>query len=354
MINNNNKSVIELTDLIEKYKQDIFWQSQKLKKKFDKFYEKLDEEYILYLLMDYKSLGSFEINTFLYDRKLFFSEYRKSLFLIIDNIYKNKKSIDKSTLKNEIINNIYYSFFRIIKNITVLDDLFLKAPKTSEELVVFRGMKFITPKLEEKMQSQLRKLRKGDLMTFKNYLSTSLLNQVALDFLNSHFTDKKEAKCCLFKITIPKNTRVLYLDSDLTGFKFLKSKNEGIRQILFSEYEILLPRSCQLKFVKTYTISGKIPVSCKLENIKKGCITDVLVYEFILHSIDKNKEIFNIKKLSNPNYIKDIFKDLHHISLDVSKYDILQHSKQKNVHEMLQKFEKESRQRILKNIQNRI
>lgn len=345
-----NGSAIELTDMIEKYKQDIFWKSQKLKKKFDKFYEKLNEEYILYLLMDYKSLGSFEINTFLYDRKLFFSEYRKSLFLIIDNIYKTKKSLDKNNLKSEIINNIYYSFFRIIKNITVLDDLFMKAPKTSEKLTVYRGMKFISPKLEAKMVSQLTNLKKGDHFIFKNYLSTSLLNQVALDFLESYFTEKKEAKCCLFKINIPKNTRLIYLDSDLTGFKFLKTKNnEDVRQILFSEYEILLPRSSKLRFEKRYNISGKVPMSCKLENIKKGQITDIIVYEMTYVDIDKKREQFS----TNPENIKDFLKDLHHISLDVSKYDLLQYSKGKNVKQMLRKFESQSRKRLIESIKNR-
>lgn len=349
-----NNSVVELTDLIEKYKQDIFWKSQTLKKKFDKFYEKFDEEYMLYLLMDYKSLGSFEINTFLYDRKLFFSEYRKSLFLIIDEIYKNKKMMSKEDLKSEIIGNIYYSFFRIIKNITILDEMFLKAPKTSEELVVYRGMKFLSPKLEEKIVSQLTKLKKGDKFVFKNFVSTSLLNQVALDFLESYFTEKDEAKCCLFKIKIPKNTRLLYLDSDLTGFKFLKSKNNDIRQILFSEYEILLPRSSQLKFNKKYTISGKVPMSCKMENIKKGKITDIMVYEMTFDGIDPKKEKFDFKRASNPEYLKDILKDLHHISFDVSKYDLLQFSRGKNVKNMLQRFENESRKRLIKSIRNRL
>ena len=32
------KSIIELTDLIQKYKQEIFWESEKLKKKFNAFY----------------------------------------------------------------------------------------------------------------------------------------------------------------------------------------------------------------------------------------------------------------------------------------------------------------------------
>ena len=29
------KSIIELTDLIQKYKQEIFWESEKLRKKFN-------------------------------------------------------------------------------------------------------------------------------------------------------------------------------------------------------------------------------------------------------------------------------------------------------------------------------
>ena len=341
-------SIIELTNMIDKYKQEIFWLSQNMKKTYDKFYKK-QSEYSIYTLTHYKQLGYFEINTFLYDRKLFFSEYKKYLFLVIDDIYKKHKTLDKNQLKEEIINNIYYSFYRIIKSISTIDALFAKAPKLDTEIVVYRGLKFITPKLEEKMVAKLSKLKKNDIFINENYLSTSMLNTTALDFLESHFSNEAKPKCCLFKIIIPKNTRVLYLDSDLTGFDFLKyGEGENTREHLFSEYEILLPRSTQLKFIKKYTISGKVPTTCKVENIKKGKITDILVYEFKMVGINPKREIFSDAKAKDPEYLKHILKDLNHISFNVQKSDILYFGKNKNISHVLNKFEKNSQERIKK------
>jgi hypothetical protein len=347
MGNKKTDSIIDLTNAMQKYKQEIFWKSQELKKKFDKFYEKQDE-YSLYLLTDYKSLGSFEINTFLYDRKLFFSEYRKSLFLMLDNIFRGKKALENEKIKTDIINNIYFSFYRIVKSITTLDELFRRAPKLEDNMMVYRGVRFSTPKLESKMLSKLSKLKRGDNFIFENFLSTSLLNQTAIDFLESQFTNDKKPRCCLFKIKIPKNTRVIYLDTDLTGFKFLKPNKsvDDVRQILFSEYEILLPRSTLLKFEKKYAISGKVPTSCKLDDIKKGCISDIQVYEFEVKGVNPDREVFSAKKAIDPEYLKNIMKDLHHISFDVSKYDLLQYSKGKNISETLKKLELDSRKRM--------
>lgn len=206
------------------------------------------------------------MNLFLYNRKGFFNEYKKSLFDTIDEIFNNKKTIDILNLKKKIVKNIYTFYLNMIKNISILDDLFKIAPKINNEIIVYRGINFIDQKLEQAMVSKLRSLKKGDTYSFENFLSTSLLNNAALDFLQSHFVDVKEAKCCLFKINVPKHTRILYLDSDYFGFKTLFSNN---KINLYSEYEVLLPRSCLLKFIKSYTISGKIPYSCSIENIKK-------------------------------------------------------------------------------------
>ena len=48
----NKKSIIEITDLIEEYKQAIYWKSLKLKKIFDQFFNKIGRDG-LYILQDY-------------------------------------------------------------------------------------------------------------------------------------------------------------------------------------------------------------------------------------------------------------------------------------------------------------
>ena len=348
----NKKSIIEITDLIEEYKHAIYWKSIKLKKIYDKFYDKIGR-YGLYILQDYKIHGYQMINTFLYDRENFFINYEKSLFSIIDDIFKNRKTIDITTLKSEFVNNIFYTFYRIIKSIIELDEIFKKCPKTTEEYYVYRGIDFKDQKLEENMLSKLRKLKKGDIFSFENYLSTSLLNDTALNFLDSHFVETKHAKCCLFRIKIQKNAKVLYLDSELTVFSMLRQARKSINQnendypvYLISEYELLLPRSCQLKYVNSYTINGKVPIVCSLKNLNKKKISDILVYEFEMIGVDKEREKFNLKDFVNIKDIQKVFKSFHHINFKISKYDLYHFSKTTNIKDLLKNYDEKSVSRI--------
>ena len=345
-----NKSIIEITDLIEEYKQTIYWKSINLKKIYDKFYNKIGK-YGLYILQDYKLIGYKMINSFLYDRENFFMNYDKSLFSIIDSIFKNRKTIDITTLKSEFVNNIFYTFYRIIKSIIELDIIFTKCPKTTEEYYVYRGINFKDKELEENMLAKLRKLKKGDTFSFENYLSTSLLNDTALEFLESHFVETKRAKCCLFRIRIPKNMRVLYLDSELTGFSMLKREykkidNDEYPVYLMSEYEIVLPRSCQLKYVNSYTINGKVPTVCSIKNLNKKKISDILVYDFEMIGVDNDREKFNLKDFVNIKDIQKVFKSFHHINFKISKYDLYHFSKTTNIKDLLKNYEEKSISRI--------
>lgn len=344
----NTKSIIEITDLIEEYKQAIYWKSIKLKKIYDKFYNKIGR-YGLYILQDYKLNGYKMINTFLYDRENFFINYDKSLFSIIDTIFKNRKTIDITTLKSEFVNNIFYTFYRIIKSIIELDEIFKKCPKTTEEYYVYRGIDFKDQKLEENMLSKLRKLNKGDIFSFENYLSTSLLNDQALEFLDSHFVETKKAKCCLFRIKIPKNAKVLYLDSELTVFSMLRQgrKNRNDYPVyLISEYELLLPRSCQLKYINSYTINGKVPTVCSIKNLDKKKISDILVYDFEMVNIDSNREKFDLKDFVNIKDIQKVFKTFNYMNFKVSKYDLYHFSKTANIKDLLKNYKKKSISRI--------
>lgn len=347
MINKN--SIIEISDSIEKYKQKIFWKSVELKKIYDRFYKKIGK-YAIYILNEYKLMGAYSINKFLYDRKQFFKNYKKSLFSIIDKIFSDRKTIDLDTLKSELINNVYYTFYKIIKSIIEIDNIFLKSPKMTEDCYVYRGINFKDKELEENMLNKLRKLKKGDTFSFENFLSTSLLNHTAHNFLKSYFTKTKEARCCLFKIKINKDTRVIYLDSNLTGFQFLKIKytngdeNDNSNNIydFLSEYEVLLPRASLLKYINSYTISGKIPNKCTIHNIDKTEITDTMVYEFEMVGVDTNREKFNLKDFVDTKSIKKVFKNFNHINFSISKYDLYNFSKKKNFKELLKKYEKKS------------
>ena len=342
----NKKSIIEITDLIEEYKQTIYWKSIKLKKIYDKFYNNIGK-YGLYILEDYKLNGYEMINSFLYDRENFFINYEKSLFSIIDNIFKNRKTIDITTLKSEFVNNVFYTFYRLIKSIIELDTIFTKCPKTTEEYYVYRGINFKDKELEENMLDKLRKLKKGDTFSFENYLSTSLLNNTALEFLESHFVETKQAKCCLFRIRIPKKMRVLYLDTELTGFSILKRKhNEEHPVYLMSEYEIVLPRSCLLKYVNSYTINGKVPTVCSIKNLDKKKISDIYVYDFEMIGVDSDREKFNLKDFVNIKDIQKVFKSFHHINFKISKYDLYHFSKTTNIKDLLKNYEEKSVSRI--------
>ena len=348
----NKKSIIEITDLIEEYKQAIYWKSLKLKKIYDKFYNKIGR-YGLYILQDYKLNGYKMINTFLYDRENFFINYDKSLFSIIDSIFKNRKTIDLTTLKSEFVNNIFYTFYRIIKSIIEIDNIFKKCPKTTEEYYVYRGIDFKDKHLEENMLNKLRKLKKGDIFSFENYLSTSLLNDQALEFLDSHFVETKLAKCCLFRIKIPKNSKVLYLDSELTVFSMLRQRrkdkdlNTNNHPVyLISEYELLLPRSCQLKYIDSYTIKGKVPTVCSIKNLDKTRISDVYVYDFEMIGVDSDREKFDLNDFVNIKDIQKVFKTFHHMNFKISKYDLYHFSKMTNIKDLLKNYEETSISRI--------
>jgi len=336
------KSIIELTDLIQKYKQEVFWESEKLKKKFNVFYKKQSKDN-LGILSDYKTNGHIDINTFLFDRKIFFSENPRSLFEILDIIYKNNKKFDKQKIKMELLNYIYVIIYNIIKNIIELDKFFIKAPNTDDDVIVYRGMKFANKIIEEKITKSLTKLKKGDTYIFKNYLSTSLLNETALNFLESHFTEDKDPKCCLIKIIIPKHTKILYLDTNLIinyRIKLREANRNRDEKLLInaSEYEILLPRGSLLKFINSYTISGKMPHSCKINEIKKGHISDILVYEFEMVGIDPKRELFSLNKIKDSEYIEKIIKDIIDIQFYVSKYQLLYQLKTKNFSSVIKKY----------------
>jgi hypothetical protein len=323
------KSIIELTDLIQKYKQEIFWESEKLKKKFNSFYKKQPVE-SLEKLKDYKIYGYVLINIFLFNRKMLFSDNPVSIEEVLRSIFEKYKKMDKIQIRNEFLDYIFNIIYNIVESITQIDRLFKISPKTTKDIIVYRGLDFENSLMEEKISSSLLKLKKGEFYIFRNYLSTSLLNDYALKFLESKFINKSNTKpkCCFFKIIIPKNTRILYMDTNIIQnirFPNISNKKQIRDDVILAalEYEVLLPRSSILKFIKRDIISGGIPKTCEISDINKGKINNIYVYEFEYMSVDKERETFNLKKLNNSDYLEKILRDIVNIELYFRKDDLI-------------------------------
>jgi hypothetical protein len=344
------KSIIELTDLIQKYKQEIFWESEKLKKIFNSFYKKQPID-SLEKLKDYKNNGHIDLNIFLYNRKLLFSDNPIFLDDIFSTIFHSHKKMDRDQLKKEILNYVFMIVYNLVESITQIDQLFKIAPKTDKDMIVYRGLNFDNIQMEDKISASLLKLKKGDLYTFPNYLSTSLLNDTALNFLKSKFTNKSKnkPKCCFFKIIIPKNTRILYLDTNIIQnlrMPFLSDeRRKREEQIILKalEFEVLLPRASVLKFIQSHIISGGLPETCQISDVKKGKINDIFVYEFEYIEIDKNRESFNLKKMIDMTYVEKLLQDIVNIELFLAKYDLLYQLKKRNIESIIRKTKEEER-----------
>jgi hypothetical protein len=243
--------------------------------------------------------------------------------------------------------------YNIVESVTQIDQLFKIAPKTEKDIIVYRGLNFENRLMEERMSASLLKLKKGDLHTFPNYLSTSLLNDTALSFLKSKFTNKSNSKpkCCFFKIIIPKNTRILYLDTNIIQnirIPFIsdeRRKREDQLMLNALEYEVLLPRASTLRFIQSHIISGGLPDSCQLSDVKKGKINDIYVYEFEYIEIDKNRESFNLKKMKEVGYIEKLMNDIVNIEFFLTKYDLLYQLKKKNIEAIIRKTKEDQKKR---------
>jgi hypothetical protein len=238
--------------------------------------------------------------------------------------------MDKIQVRNQFLDYIYEIIYKIVESITQIDKLFKISPKTDKDIIVYRGINFENRYMEDKISGSLLKLKKGESYIFPNYLSTSLLNDYALKFLDSKFINKSNTKpkCCFFKIIIPKNTRILYMDANIIQnirFPNISDKRRFKNDIILAalEYEVLLPRSSILKFIKRDIISGGIPKTCEISDINKGKINNIYVYEFEYITVDKNREQFNMKKMNNPEYIEKLMQEIINIDFYFRKDDLI-------------------------------
>jgi hypothetical protein len=123
-------------------------------------------------------------------------EIKTALTMYTSEIYKEINDF----LENELIIKLPESEMPDV--IKYIDMAFENAPKTQDELIVYRGISL--PKIKN-----VRRYKKGiPLMNYsgkyKGYISTSLDKDIPDIFITKH-------DCCKLKITIPKQTKVLYI-----------------------------------------------------------------------------------------------------------------------------------------------
>lgn len=340
--------------------QKIFFLYEKFVSKYDNFYKKKLTSTEINTLNDYKMNGYININKYLYDKKNYFSNIDYDLTDLINYLFSKKK--DNNVIENKEVKknkkdtlikkikkdnnhngknkceNIYNSkeefikdlmayvyknsYLDIIKKIQILDKIFLKTPKLNTDVVVYRG---VYENVGDTMQGKLKNIKKGDIINFENYISTSMNPKISLGFTTSTNMKSKE-KCCFFKINIPKKNRVLFLDTKNVGFSS-HHNNDKIYPGSW-EYEIVLPRSCLLKFIKMYTLPGTIPHEINTKNLKKSKISSYVVYEFDYLGTDTNREEINTDTL-----VDKFFDNVNTVKFSIFNYEMKYYKDYlKNIH----------------------
>jgi hypothetical protein len=129
-----------------------------------------------------------------------------------------------------------------------------------------------------------------------------------------------------------------------------RRKREDQLMLNALEYEVLLPRASTLRFIQSHIISGGLPDSCQLSDVKKGKINDIYVYEFEYIEIDKNRESFNLKKMKEAGYIEKLMSDIANIEFFLTKYDLLYQLKKKNIEAIIRKTKEEQKKRRMRKV----
>jgi hypothetical protein len=127
-----------------------------------------------------------------------------------------------------------------------------------------------------------------------------------------------------------------------------RRKREDQLMLNALEYEVLLPRASTLRFIQSQIISGGLPDSCQLSDVKKGKINDIYVYEFEYIEVDKNRETFNLKKMKEAGYIEKLMNDIVNIEFFLTKYDLLYQLKKKNIEAIIRKTKEEQKKRRMR------
>ena len=218
-------------------------------KNFKKFYKNISkiESDAINL---YKQHGYSAINKYLYNNNnikeldIIEEEFSNTIYNLYSNNTKNFfdfKNINFEKLPKYIelyVNN------KIIKNITILDKLFLHKDisKLNGKEVLFRGTSentYTTPK------SKI-----GDTLIFNSFTSSSTNIDVSKDFMGNKI-NKNKVICCLYVLNGLEDIPYIYIPWFSNQKKQMKSK---ISSIIRDEFEYLLPRNLKFKIKKIETI----------------------------------------------------------------------------------------------------
>ena len=322
------ESLKKKNQLIKK-NYNTFDNSLKLIDKYDKFYSKLSDDE-LKSLKGYKYIDYYIINQYFYDQNKFFKSLDIDLgdFIIFlkdkknNKLNNNKKNSNKNFMIdikniNKYLKEYIYNFSdKFLNQIIQIDNIFKKSPKITKDIVVYRGI-YINEEKNTHMYNKLLSIKKNEVITIPNYYSTSLLDNIAKDFLGN---SGKRIECCIFKINILKGAKILYLDSLLLNIQSSYSKELRKKSNNFhSEYEILIPRGAKIKFIKKYNILKPIPHLIKSNYLKKFEKKYIAVYEFSYKEIDENTEYL----INNKNNRKKFLENYKNIKIDILPFSII-------------------------------
>ena len=217
-------------------------------KKFKTFYKKLSKEQ-KDVLIYYKSFGYVAMNQYLYNNKSIKELNIDNLFIYkLKNIYsENTKSlIDLKSINPSNIKQIVelYMNTQVIKKINCLDDIFKlpDLPKLEGREHLYRGTSGHTETSD--------KSKVGDIITFKNYLSSSTLQEVSEEFIGNFWSHNKKSNnlCCMYILHNLKDVPFIYIPWQIK--KAHTFETSDISQIFGDEFEYLLPRGLKFKIIK--------------------------------------------------------------------------------------------------------
>lgn len=215
-------------------------------KKFKGFYKKLSKlqkDDLTY----YKSMGYIAVNKYLYNNNTIKEITINKLFInAIKKFYSaNTKSlIDLSTITTTNIKPIVELWVNkmIVGKINSIDEIFKLAecPKLEGREILYRGTQNHTGTNE--------KSKVGDMITFKNFLSTSTQLEQSENFAGEWNKKQLQHMCCLYVLHNLKDVPYIYIPWIIAEAHTFEKWD--ISKIKGDEFEYLLPRGLKFKITK--------------------------------------------------------------------------------------------------------
>lgn len=212
--------------------------------------------------------------------------------------YKNTSDVINSilwlpeeveTLRSVVVSHLLrtrvsVSFFRdsVIEYLTkelaiikTLENLFLKAPSTTQETIVFRGIK-------SKYSGIYEKLQVGDRFTIRNFLSTSFNFDTALNF-----GKYMGGSGIVTVIKLPKGTKYLLLPGSVgSDFTDVGSFKEFLGNTVYArdEMELLLNKNLTFEVLK---IKKKMRITPSVDYMADKYLDSKFVQLYTLRLVDR-------------------------------------------------------------------